>query len=161
MKRIYVLIDPRDCAVRYVGATQSKLYRRCATHRAMSKKTTTPVAGWIRELMALGLRPQIRPFGDPTDAWEGAERQAILHFRGQGADLLNVADGGMGCHGVIPSSTTRTKRSATLKARYANDPAQMAARQELARCAGRSEAARRSASERMTAKWAARRAACR
>jgi hypothetical protein len=160
-KTIYALFDPRDGRVRYIGATSSKLFRRCATHRAMCRKTKSPVAVWVASLLDAGVRPSIRRVFGPTEEWEQAERDAITAHREAGCELLNVTAGGMGCHGLIPSKETRAKRSATLKARYANDPQQMAERQELARKAGRSEAARKAASDRMTAKWAARRTQCR
>ena len=161
MKTIYSLSDPRDGRVRYIGATSSKLYRRCATHRAMCRKLSTPVAAWIAPLLDAGVRPLIRCVAGPTEQWAQAERDAIAAHREAGCDLLNVALGGIGCYGVIPSEKSRSKRSATLRARYAADPQQMAERQRLARAAGQSEASRQAASQRMTAKWAARRNECR
>lgn len=154
MKTIYVLRDPRDGCVRYVGATQSALYRRCATHRGMSRCMTSRVAVWLRELLEQGYRPTIEKIEEPTSDWENAERAAIARYRATGVDLLNETDGGMGCLNCVPGEETRAKRSKTLKARYANDPAQMAARQALMREAGRSLNSRKAASARMARIWA-------
>lgn len=159
MKRIYRLRDPRDGAVRYVGATSYTLRKRLQMHVTLSVRNTCLSAAWVRELVALRLQPQVELIAE-TDDWQAAEQDAIASARAAGAQLLNQTDGGMGVRGCKPSEATRAKRSATLKARYANDPAQLAARQELARQAARSDAGRRAASERMTAKWAARRAGC-
>lgn len=152
VKTIYLLRDPRDGRVRYVGATSNRLAKRLQLHVILSAKTTTRCAAWIRELTAARMAPSIEEIL-VADDWQTAERAAIAGLRAAGADLLNMADGGMGVSGCRPSDATREKRSATLKARYANDPAQMAARQELMRNAGRSQASRKAASARMTAIW--------
>jgi len=161
LKELYVLIDPRDGSVRYAGATSYRyLSSRLSVHVKMCHKNTSRCAMWVRELLAAEQRPIIQSRGRMLD-WQQAERDLIASLRAAGADLLNMADGGLGVPGCKPSQETRAKRSATLKARYAKDPQQMAARQALARQAGKSEASRRAASERMTARWAARRQECR
>lgn len=153
-KELYVLIDPRDGRVRYAGATAYRLAKRLQMHVTLSRRNTSRSAAWIRELADADLRPIIETRGIVIE-WQHAEQDLIAALRADSADLLNMADGGLGVRGCRPNDETRQKRSRTLKKRYADDPKQMEARRELARQAGRSEAARRSASERMTKRWAA------
>lgn len=156
MKRIYVLCHPKTNTIRYVGATSYKhLNSRLKVHIAMAiKGATSKVAAWIRRLHEQGLHPTIQLLEGWTYAWEAAETRCIATYRQAGAKLLNMADGGMGPWGCKPSDATRSKRSVTLKARYANDPAQMAARQQFARDAARSPQSRAAASARMKRLWA-------
>jgi hypothetical protein len=153
-KTIYVLRDPETQAIRYVGATTYPyLNSRLKVHVAMCREGTSPCALWVRGLVDRGLSPVIEAVRKTTEDWEAEEREAIVEFRAAGHDLLNVALGGMGCHGVIPNEATRAKRSRTLKDYYANNPEAMAERQELMRRAARSDAARTAASNRMRGIW--------
>jgi hypothetical protein len=152
-KTIYVLLHPKSHAIRYVGATVSALAKRLALHVAMADKNTSKCAAWVRALRARGLRPVIKAVSLPVVDWEVQERAHVKAYRFAGCRLLNMTEGGMGCHGCRPADKTRVKRSATLKARYADDPAQMKARQELMRKAARSPQARAAASARMTRIW--------
>jgi len=57
---IYGLIDPRDYRVRYVGRTSQRMEERLAQHvntAERSKRHSSPVYRWIREL--LPLRPRL------------------------------------------------------------------------------------------------------
>lgn len=154
-KTVYYLRHPKTGVLRYIGATSTSLARRLAGHLAMSVHGTSRCAIWIRSLRAQGLRPEIIRLIGPTEYWAFHERRFIEDRRAEGKNLLNMADGGPGgASGCRPSSETRAKRSTTLKTRYANDPIQMTARQELARKAARSANGRASASARMTAIWA-------
>ena len=153
VKTIYILRHPESGSIRYVGATVTPLSQRLSVHIAMAHKNTSKCAAWIRSLLARGLKPLIAGV-HTTMYWQEAERETILQYRALGYRLLNMTAGGLGVLGCKPSSATRAKRSATLKARYANDPVQMAARQELMRNAARSPAARAAASARMRAVWA-------
>lgn len=152
-KTTYCLRHPKSGAIRYVGAT-TDLIRRLANHVAQSSYQTHPCAVWVRSLVAQGLRPTIHLLVGPSLDWARYEREYIKLFRAEGKRLLNMTDGGLGMAGCKPGAMTRAKRSRTLKTRYANDPIQMAARQELARKAARSANGRAAASARMTAIWA-------
>lgn len=55
---VYLLIDPRDGEIRYVGCTK-QLYTRIAAHWS-SRNTTYPITPktlWLKELDKAGLRP--------------------------------------------------------------------------------------------------------
>lgn len=153
VKVIYALKHPKTGSVRYIGATATSLSRRLSVHVSTAYKSTSAVALWIRFLLSAGLRPRIVALSLPTPEWEQAEALHIRARRRAGARLLNMTEGGMGARGCYPSAITRSKRSATLKSRYAEDPAQLVVRQELARSAGRSPKAREAASKRMGGIW--------
>lgn len=154
VKAIYVLRDPITDEIRYVGATSDPLWKRLALHVTLSRDSTTKCAAWIRDVVACGGRPTIDQVMSATESWERAETETIALLRSEGADLLNMTAGGMGCTDCLPSDEARAKRSATLKKHYAGDPEKMLVRQQMARDAARSPNGRRAASERMKALWA-------
>lgn len=85
---IYVLRDPRDNAIRYVGATCQLLSKRLQSHLhepAIQKKL------WIDELKLQGLRPVIQPIENVSSGeWVAElERAWILLFDAIGCNLLN------------------------------------------------------------------------
>lgn len=176
MKLIYVLTHPLTGEVRYVGVTQRSLSGRLSSHVWESTHHVhrrTRRAKWIRSLSALGLRPEISAFASVVFAWQEVERAVIAQFRADGARLVNGTNGGEGTNGRVwspnkeqrarmgaaqigkrASPETRLKRSRSLRARYDGDPLLKAWRQELARRASRSPAARAAASARMKSIWA-------
>lgn len=111
--QVYVLLDPRDGAVRYVGVTTRGLALRLAGHiSAARRREKSPVRSWIKGLLACGLRPVISmiesvPAGD---GWRAAERAWIAHYRTVGAHLTNLTDGGDGASGWVPTSEYREAR---------------------------------------------------
>jgi GIY-YIG catalytic domain-containing protein len=108
MKHIYVLIDPRDNRVRYVGASV-KPHKRLNLAIAKAEKRT-----WFLELESLNLRPtlQIIETVNDDDSWTARERYWISYYRSMYNDLTNVSDGGPGAYGVKRSDETRAKMSA-------------------------------------------------
>lgn len=100
---VYVLSDPRDGAVRYVGMTTKGARRRLGAHlrsSALLKDTRKTV--WIRSLLAEGKRPVVEVvegFADPGPLPE-AEQFWITQFRALGFDLTNSTDGGEGTPGI-------------------------------------------------------------
>lgn len=99
---IYLLIDPRNNHVRYVGQTDD-IKQRLLCHRNQKRK---PVGKWIAELESMGLSPEVRVVAtivEPLESntWNGdiyrciyaAEKSLIAFYHLHGAaDLLNVAD---------------------------------------------------------------------
>jgi hypothetical protein len=158
-KLIYVLKDPTDMSVRYVGCTSADLRQRLSVHispAALDQRIQNPRVAWLRSLLRKGLKPIIEAVETvpPNESWQDAEIRTIAMFRSMGESLTNSTDGGLGVRGCYPSEQTRKKRSLTLKERYAKNPDQMERRQEMARNAGRGDASRDVASKRMAAIWA-------
>jgi hypothetical protein len=69
---VYVLVDPRDGCVRYVGATTKPLNVRLQGHKAQA---AARVKAWIDELAAEGLTPRIEPIHEDVAELELRERE--------------------------------------------------------------------------------------
>jgi|ERR1700741_355468 len=86
--RVYVLVDPRNGEVRYVGQTKSMGIRH-ASHRA-ARSGSFHLEDWKVNLSRSGKRPFVytlcRVVGSQADV---AERHAIRHCLARGARLLN------------------------------------------------------------------------
>jgi hypothetical protein len=117
---IYILRDPRDGVVKYVGQSTNPSYRlRLHVNVARSSKTTpSHKDNWIRQLLKEGLRPlqDILESGFGEDEWKRAEMSWIAKFRESGTPLLNRTDGGDG-PGRIVSAESRAKMAAARKGR--------------------------------------------
>lgn len=112
---IYVLVDPRDGEIRYVGWTNKSLKARLRGHLYDAKRESNWRAKWIRRLVALGLRPMIRLVQTvPSSAYAQAECYWIKHFRDTGCRLTNGTDGGDGNLGRKVSAETRARMSRAL-----------------------------------------------
>jgi hypothetical protein len=97
---VYALIDPVTLRVHYVGASVNPT-ARLAGHLYTATKDTWPenrvLAGWIRSLLAAGLRPTIRVLAESTDTdAPAAERATIILLRNRGEPLANRRPGGEG-----------------------------------------------------------------
>ena len=94
---IYGLIDPRDGQLRYVGKSTSGMKRpRSHVSPTHLSKEHTHKANWLRQLLSLGLKPDIEVLetcSSPEELSE-AERFFIAYFRMVGANLTNLTDGG-------------------------------------------------------------------
>lgn len=92
---IYLLVDPRDNEVRYVGKAFDARKRFLQHIKPRSDQKMTPVKSWIKSLLTAGLRPELRVLtACPADQWEKHEVFWISHFRSAGVALTNMADGG-------------------------------------------------------------------
>ncbi len=96
---IYVLKDPRDGSVRYVGATgQPEIRQR--QHTTYAVITGAPLGSWLRELRQGEIVPQFAVIDrvlSPTyssyrdvEMVRDAEYRWIQHYRQEGHPLLNV-----------------------------------------------------------------------
>lgn len=101
LTRIYVLKDPRDGLVRYVGKTVAHVHIRLSSHisAALKDGKDTYVCRWIRVLNAAGIRPVAEQIETVGDAWAEREAHWIGWYRSQGALLTNVTLGGEGALG--------------------------------------------------------------
>lgn len=121
---IYVLEDPRDGRIRYVGVTHQRLATRLNGHLSRARRGfNSHSANWIRRLLADGLRPAIREvekgFGE---GWGSAESKWMAHYRALGCALTNLTSGGEGCPGHSVSLAAREKiRAARLGSKLSEE----------------------------------------
>jgi len=113
---VYLLIDPRDHRIRYVGKSTNPTARLAAHLR---DRSTTRKANWLRTLTAAGLRPTLTVVETGEGEWQYAETRWILNLRAAGCDLTNATDGGEGLHN--PTEQTRTRIADAQRAIW-NDP---------------------------------------
>lgn len=142
---IYLLRDPRDGRVRYVGKAVDPV-RRLRQHLAPFKlQARTRKNSWLKGLLASSQRPLLEIIDRvESELADEAERFHIFMHREFGADLTNGTEGGEGgavtdldareriarAHrGSTASGETRAKMSVSQKARWS--PAQRARRREL------------------------------
>ena len=107
---IYVLKDPRDNAVRYVGWSYD-VRKRMSAHISSAPRLQSHKARWIRILLEKNLYPILEVVEFGTGSWSDAERKWIAHYRELGVNLTNMTDGGDGTPGYIPNEVTRQKMS--------------------------------------------------
>lgn len=95
---VYVLKDPRDGAIRYVGKTVQPLKVRLGAHIRRSSEKKTHRDCWIAGLLAAGYLPTIKAVECVPAAadWQARERHWIAELRRQGAALTNITPGGDG-----------------------------------------------------------------
>lgn len=90
---IYLLRDPRNGAVRYVGKANNPTQRK-TNHSCRSTSKGLRRHGWIQELRAHNLRPQFEIIEECTgNSWRERERFWIAHYGGI-RNLLNARLGG-------------------------------------------------------------------
>lgn len=89
---IYVLRDPRDNSVRYVGQTINPRRRRW---QHLNPKTPKhPVAHWAKKMRSIGMTVLFELIDSCSGCGDDLERKWIKSFREQGARLYNLTDGG-------------------------------------------------------------------
>lgn len=87
---IYVLIDPRDNQVRYVGRT-TNLEHRYKQHLVPINGSTLEKKNWIQELRQLGLQPLLSVIDSADNRVDASAKETywIHHYTQTGAILLN------------------------------------------------------------------------
>lgn len=115
---IYLLLDPRDNSIRYVGATihpEKRMWEHLHDLRLKCHRTD-----WIKFLLRNELEPQMWII-EVTDEkkWEKRERNWIKFYRKVGCDLTNATDGGEGVREM--SEEIRRKIGVTRSARYSGE----------------------------------------
>jgi hypothetical protein len=110
---VYGLFDPRSRELRYIGKSSSGL-RRPRNHckeTDLKRHGRTPKTAWIRSLLSLGLRPLVMVLSEhpSADTLYEEEQRIIKLFRGKGAALKNLTDGGPGRWGYKLSDESKAK----------------------------------------------------
>ncbi len=106
---IYVLIDPRDGEIRYVGKTKSPK-KRLAGH--LKEKDGSHRDHWISKLQRMGLVPRMQVMQEvPETFGSEAEIYWIAYFRATGCRLTNSTDGGEGNSGWTMSDEQKAQVS--------------------------------------------------
>lgn len=105
---IYVLIDPRDSRIRYVGQTvniKQRYKNHCIIHRSKDHRSH-----WLNNLRSLNLKP-IMQIVEECDESTWAERETywIRHYRDLGCGLVNATEGGEGISGLKHSEEAKRK----------------------------------------------------
>ena len=112
---IYLLIDPRDAAIRYVGKTNN-LRLRYARHLGDGKRCAADhKSRWIASVLRDGLKP-IMSVVEECDArvWREREKFHADRAKAAGCDLTNSKECG---YGFDPTPEVREKMSAAKRGR--------------------------------------------
>jgi len=115
---VYVLLDPRDGSVRYVGQTTDPK-SRAVSHRRNQPSGNPHMDSWKAQLKSVGLAPRFLVVDSaPTERLDFMERRWIAYYRSLGV-LLNYESGGQdgGRRAYRKSPPPKEKRSARA-ARY-------------------------------------------
>lgn len=116
--KIYVICDPRDGEIRYIGKANDP-EKRFDGHLRETRRRT-PLYDWIGKLRSEGLIPTMRVLCSAiSDNWQDLERQVIAQGRSAGLRLLNVAEGGDEPH---CAAEVRSNNGRMLVERLAADP---------------------------------------
>lgn len=95
---IYLLRDPRDGEVRYIGRTLDPRARLVAHISSARNGCRYHSARWIAQLLRGGFEPSMELLLElPEDeSWQEHERRLIAEYRARGARLTNITEGGDG-----------------------------------------------------------------
>lgn len=121
--KIYALIDPISCKIRYIGRTTQSLNKRLSGHISKSKLKKTHKDCWILFLLNKNLIPKIKEI-KVVEGWSYShkiERNYINIALKYNFNLTNCDDRGEGCKNKIISNSQKIKISTTLKFKYANN----------------------------------------
>lgn len=104
--RIYVLSDPRNEDIRYVGKTKQAIEKRLKQH--LRDRNNNRRTNWIKSLRKVGVSPTILLIENTDEQnWEIRERYWIKYYRSLGYDLTNLTDGGEGTSNPAPETRAR------------------------------------------------------
>lgn len=90
---VYVLVDPRDSRIRYVGKTNwpEERFKQHLTDIRLTYTSNDNKKAWVRELLALGLKPLMIILEQCTDdTVDHREWYWLALLKKAGADLLNM-----------------------------------------------------------------------
>lgn len=138
---IYVLVDPRDSTVRYVGRTFSPA-TRLTGHVSAAATSTRVMRAWVEELKAIDRRPTMTVMERATrDVYHAVEARWIAYYRARG-EIYNLRDGDK--HPVFQQPSNLARRGLMRTISFTAD--------ELTRIERRAAAAGKSRNEYMRAR---------
>lgn len=88
--KIYVLVDPRDMTVRYVGQTSRPVQRR-GQHSTLRSITNLEVGEWKLELMRAGKHPLMAVVDSATEELRHVAEMEWIHYYLRRGRLTNAA----------------------------------------------------------------------
>lgn len=131
---IYWLVDTRTNTPFYCGKTVQKIEHRLHKHKSdISVNPHRPISKKLSECKE-NVRICVVEVVPAADDWTVREKHWIALLRKSFPDVVNIADGGQGVSGYIPTEATRQKLT-IVNRRKAADPA-FRARLSIA-CTGR------------------------
>lgn len=93
---IYLLIDPRNCFVKYVGQSLDA-EKRYQSHISYFPKKNTKKSSWIKSLKKKGLKPILEIIDEVSESeWQFWEQHYISLYKSWGFNLTNGDNGGRG-----------------------------------------------------------------
>lgn len=111
---IYILIDPLDNEIRYVGKTWQTPSRRLSDHCRTDRPGNSHKENWIAKVLRWGYRPLIEIVQSvPVDDWPIAEQYWIGYYRELGCNLTNGTLGGDGGNTLTPAARAKLSKSKT------------------------------------------------
>lgn len=115
---IYVLRDPRNNKIRYVGKANDTSVRLRNHVKEARQGKTDHKANWLRQVLSEGFYPVLEVI-EVCSVYEWQEREFywIEEMKRRGCYLTNEKDGGYGCN---PSAETREKMSAAKRGKPSN-----------------------------------------
>ena len=114
--KIYVLRDPTEYSIRYLGKTKCSLRKRLLEHLKYNGKDHRSF--WIQSLLKAGLEPVIEQVDLCYEAeWREKEKRWIRQCKLMGFDLTNGTEGGDGCSGWKHTEESKANLSKALKGR--------------------------------------------
>lgn len=113
--KIYVLKDPRNGKIRYVGKTVQSLKSRLYHH--LKAKNKSHKNSWIKSLTNNNLEPIIQLVDeiDYCEDWKWLECYWIAQFKSWGFNLTNMTDGGDGNNNQVFSKEAILKRANAIR----------------------------------------------
>lgn len=108
---IYILIDPRNGLVRYIGKTIRPSERYSHHIRAINEHNRKN--NWIKSLLSVGCKPIMQIIDTVSiSEWKFWECHYISLFKSWGFDLTNLSDGGQGAESTTIESRVKMRNSA-------------------------------------------------
>jgi hypothetical protein len=126
--KIYVLYDPRDCKVRYIGRTTKKVLKhRLIEHISKARyesvyypgKKSSHKNNWIKSLLNNNIEPQIKLL-TKVNGWKESHvvEKCLINKHCISKNLVNANDKGIGGLNQIVEKETKEKISSSLKQFY-------------------------------------------